>query len=512
MFTPKKYRKIVKEIYVQLCDEEARDPYFGGKRINWLNFYKKFNKIIEKNPELAKIPLSIIGASRKTYKEYVFDILVDKFLLHYVSVKKLFTIFSKPAPKCEIDVNYKYIFVIFDKLSQDILFPVIDRMMLIKEKLLIITLRKIYQKIDEEYRKNIGFFILDEEVLKLPKMTLKEIFTRSEKQRDEIIENIEDEVLKEALRIHSAFLGLQIKLANLQYYLFCEIFSKITPKAVVSLNPTVAFASAKKCGINTVMFQHGLVGDKITVVWPYVSDYIIIWGEIWRDNFIKNTEGTVEIKSLGNPRFDDLVKASKKIYVEKKKQKKRNIVYISAGGVYNEYTKSFFAVIEKIVKKFDNKIDLIIKLHPREDVNSKKIFKKHIDKEIFNKLIFIKEEPIEDVLHKSEIILLFSSTVILEAMVLQKPVLRINFTGYPVLEYDDFTKFGLDDAISDTQELLDNIEKCLNDENHRKMIIKKQNEFLNKYISNLGTSTDTVINFITKDLTTRKHKGALPIF
>ena len=501
MISPKKHRERVEEIYARLRDEEVRDPY-GGRRVNWLNFYKKFNKIIKKNPELTKIPLLLFGVSRRSYNGYLFDILADKFLLHYLRVKRLSTIFSRPIPNGitleKMNENYEYVFVIFDKLAQDMLFPIIEKMMLTEKKILVITSGKEHHGMDERYREKLEFFIIDKEVIKLPKSILKRIFMRCGKQHDEMAKNVEDDTLKEFLKVNSAFLGLQIKLANLQYYLFSEIFSKTMPKVIISLNPTVAFEVAKGLGIKTIMFQHGLVGDRIPVVWPYVSDYIIIWGEIWRENFLKNTDGTVEIKSLGNPRFDSLVKTSGRS-VENKTQKKKNVVYISAGGDYNEYTRVFFGAIEKIFGKLDDKINLIIKLHPREDIDSKKIFKKCINKEIFNKLIFIKEEPIDEVILESEVVILFSSTVILEAIALQKPVLRINFTGYPVLDYDDFSKFGLDDAIFNPQELLDNMEKCLNDDdNYRKIMIKKQNNFLNKYISNLGISADAVTKFITE--------------
>lgn len=173
----------------------------------------------------------------------------------------------------------------------------------------------------------------------------------------------------------------------------------------------------------------------------YMPTKVLVTDEYAKDGAIK--DGILENKILvsGNPYFDYLLEKKEEIekYVNKN-QNEINILFVSQplSALYNEdYVSNYYwgynertifmttiSIIGKIAKKYNKRIKMIIKLHPKEEKNN---FEDIILSNHYNNISFEVDrntDGIELVL-SSDIVMGISSMLLVEAVILGWPAMSI---------------------------------------------------------------------------------------
>ena len=219
----------------------------------------------------------------------------------------------------------------------------------------------------------------------------------------------------------------------------------------------------------------------------------IAWGKFDKENEITNGKvSSNDIIELGSPRFSELN------FLESKNSEEfvllatmaPQIEEINGIDVRNleKYLKSILKICEIITNE---KMKLVIKLHPTVDIlNISKIIQKK-----FPKIQVIQKGDINPLIRKcSTLIVTGHSTVIIQAQILQKPVISI-----PLIDYN----WGNPSVYKEkscllikVEQLTVNLKKITNDPLFKKELINRGNEFINNCFKNRNESSKLIWNYI----------------
>ena len=136
--------------------------------------------------------------------------------------------------------------------------------------------------------------------------------------------------------------------------------------------------------------------------------------------------------------------------------------------------------IKTIVQAIDNSPDeqLIIKLHPGENIDDYHRVLEEIGK---NKAIICQNTDLYELLNACNLLMTVHSTVALEAMLLNKPVICIDLTGHnPFTSF--YTESGAAAGVYREEELVPAIQKALNDSQARDEQEQNRKRFINKRV------------------------------
>jgi|TARA_B110000438_G_scaffold115208_1_gene112860 hypothetical protein len=260
---------------------------------------------------------------------------------------------------------------------------------------------------------------------------------------------------------------------------------------------------AKQNNIPIIFSQHGFEFDTVEMIksmtffrgFPYKSDFVIVWGDLMKNWFVKNGVDSNKIKSLGSPYFSKL--SSKNF------SPKNDYVLLASDAKAFDF-KPEELCIEKIVE-YDKIIEniskivirleknLTIKPHPSKIFNEKKIALK-----INKNIKIVTGGDIESLLPNCSVLITTNiTTSILQALIMKKPVILIRTNSY----YGTPHVLKLNGCIEAT---LDNLEsiliKLLSDEKYYRTTIESGNNFLSKYLSNSFNSSDEILKFLSKEI------------
>ena len=219
----------------------------------------------------------------------------------------------------------------------------------------------------------------------------------------------------------------------------------------------------------------------------------IAWGKFDKENEVRNGKVSPEnVIELGSPRFSELK------FLENQNTEEfvllatmaPQIEEINGIDVRNleKYLKSILKICEIITNE---KMKLVIKLHPTVDIlNISKIIQKK-----FPKIQVIQKGDINPLIRKcSTLIVTGHSTVIIQAQILQKPVISI-----PLIDYN----WGNPSVYKEkscllikVEQLTVNLKKITNDPLFKKELINRGNEFINNCFKNRNESSKLIWNYI----------------
>jgi hypothetical protein len=265
-------------------------------------------------------------------------------------------------------------------------------------------------------------------------------------------------ILKDSESFKKTFTYQEIPLWNLLedefFYLFSTYFEDLIKyvevmkfminhekvNIVVSWNDVLKFEKTvalvcRDLKIPTIVIQHGVTGHHIGYV-PVTSDKMAVWGDIAKNWFINYGVDPDKLVITGNPRFDSLSQKQvdgKKyaVYHDLKLDSNKGFfVYatqpISAGFISRETEKVnelAFRALLKAMEEFPNK-QLVIKLHPIDDG---KLIRRIVGEQKAKMDIAVtKNVNLYNLLRLTDLLIAIDSTVALEAMLLNKPVVLIN--------------------------------------------------------------------------------------
>ena len=296
-----------------------------------------------------------------------------------------------------------------------------------------------------------------------------------------------------------------------------SVFQKYAPKSILLFSesgPTekASIGFANSANIPVLLFQHGIFHDTPPGhIWNTFtgsvlkkSNKFIVWGESMKLYCKEYGIPENQFEVLGNPNYDSLFNKNHKTSND------GHVLLITQGPAVNfhindllistndDYEKKLKLICKTVVK---NKKKLIVKLHPYEITNNEDKLCKKIDP----KIKVIKKGNIISLVNSCSVLISLGtslSTAILEAHILQKPVLRIPFAewmGKPDRFRNQFC-FNTTD-----EEFDESFKKIYKDEPFHNKVIKIGHEFLDAYLTNRGNAAENVA-FYVKQLVDKEIK------
>ena len=256
---------------------------------------------------------------------------------------------------------------------------------------------------------------------------------------------------------------------------------KSKPKYIVLWNDCLPMVraiimSAKSFGVATLVFQHGIF-DEFSLESGKVADYVLVWGNYFRDIAInKNLRKIEDTFILGYPFFINKKESEKN---RDKRKKCYNVYYL--GQNFEEQNEKFIDIKIKTVKNIGEickklGMKFVYRSHPGDNVSALK-----------GKLPGIcfthKKEKINDSISQGDIFISFNSTALIEAKMRSK--ISLQLMNYPI-ELDNLEHLGVCDKSfkieSELEDYLGKISKAQSLDEFKK-------NFNNEYIEtryNLG--------------------------
>ena len=333
----------------------------------------------------------------------------------------------------------------------------------------------------EEFFKS--FFSLNDTIFwNIIKNNFLQMFTRS---YDNAIQNV--------LKIKSLFKKYPVS--------YVILLTEYDPLNLIIIN------LAKKYGIKTGLFQHALYYDNLQNLnyynfksgqfhreFPIYSDNFLVWGKLTEMDSIKHGIQDKKIVPIGCPFFDayqEKIDTSKilneqTILLAATPKTPKNLTRELSVKTQIEYYDTI-KQISKITTKI--KKNLVIKLHHGSISNEKKIVNK-----INPNIVVETTGSFYQYVKKCEILICIdSSTAILEAMLLKKPVILVLLN-----DKDSFPEHFRNNnlIITNVSELENILVKLFNNNEYKKSTIKNQEKFLYYYLNNIGTSSNALLDFL----------------
>lgn len=288
--------------------------------------------------------------------------------------------------------------------------------------------------------------------------------------------------------------------------LFTEVkFDHILEWAHTGFEEKIVISLANKKNIPVILLQHGLYilnknFEKYNGILPLLPTDSVkeaVWGEVMEKYLLDHGISSDKIILSGSPRHDNFFKS------RSQSSNESTILIATSGFFHNNFNgtdtrsfdllESFIREIFRIIQKYPNK-KIIVKLHPEQAYFNIKSLIHEIDPTI---RIYQNESIVDLMIVCDFIISLNYSTILLDAMILNKPVLVIlaenqNFES----EMPIMNKAVL--SVSRLEELERTFDDFVSDQVLRTKLINNGREFVDKYLVNHGTSSEYITKILSK--------------
>jgi len=256
--------------------------------------------------------------------------------------------------------------------------------------------------------------------------------------------------------------------------------------------------ACKRLGILVLEVQHGLYQSQSFLTSGKMVDYLLVWGEYFKDLCIKqNIKESDNIYILGYPH--------KRINLRNRIKKKHLVCYL--GQDYESFGDSFLLDIKvktltdlnNICRKLD--LDFIYRPHPRDKIDP-------IKRELKTEIKFVSpKESLLKTIAKGDIFISFNSTSLVEAAINSKIALQL--INYPFVT-DNYGKLGIcQGSFKNTEELSEYLQEIIENSKIKKSYLENNNfKFSNYYTEtryNLGESFKKILTDIGRR--EKKHES-----
>ncbi len=248
----------------------------------------------------------------------------------------------------------------------------------------------------------------------------------------------------------------------------------------------------KRMKIPSLCIQEGatIIKDSPRGFFPLISNKIAAWGQSSKEYLKGLRINKKRIEITGCSKFDPYLK-------QKHPEKKEKLIILATepserGYFMDKERVEIIKTVAEVMKEFPE-YKLLIKQHPREETDAYKILR---DLKIETKNIRImKEEPIEDLIRASEMLININSTVAIETILIGKPLINIDiFNCRP--EISMFTKFNTSILVKNGEQLRKAIKKILS-KNYMQKYEKSKKKFLEWYLYKMdGKSSGRILALI----------------
>jgi CDP-glycerol glycerophosphotransferase (TagB/SpsB family) len=231
-----------------------------------------------------------------------------------------------------------------------------------------------------------------------------------------------------------------------------------------------------------------IIPDKTAVSGQYYKNILLNLAHFPRNGVI----------ATGQPKYDVLAYADKifkkgKIYDQFEIDYKKKIILLATQPFSKHENELLFRSVFREIKKLKD-IQLVIKLHPNEYDES---LHRNIAKEVGLDVILTKDINIFELLNACDVLMTVSSTVALEAMILDKPVIIVNLKNS---SYE--TSFANSDAtinVYKSEDIGKAIVKALNNKRIRKKLQFNMKKFVYSHAYKIdGLASKRIVKLISR--------------
>jgi len=496
---------------VQIYERVERDFEGSEKDV----FYYRLHDLITKDNIFSKLSYILLNRGQIGYFDDYLNLLKNFFIIPILFLWKIFLRnleckyykikYQKASMFTDIkNEKFDYLFVINTRDHIITALPVLESL---DDKLnsLVVTFKGAYARYKDDFDKlkNAKIILFEYELKNLPLTKYLRIIKESKNKFRLLMSQNLDSDLKQLIEIDKNFIKFHLKTELIQYYFFEKIFNAFDLKGAVSIVFTTAFELCKTRGIPTFVLQHGIGGKGHGH--PYVSDYWFTFDDVSKESLDDWLDHTVNVLSLGSPRFeylkDHLILKKDSIDFNKKigKSGYKKIVTYIGGGAENQLT---FQALKGLRKALPEYVNLIIKLHPRTPLNVlnlKKEMEKILTQKELEHTTFIRGEiDFYEILAHSDIVITGASTGMLEAIAVDIPTIQVNFTSQRYPEVYDLSSHGWKKSINDPVIMVKEVLSILSDKKRCEEVIEKQKWLKNRVFKNFGNCgkviTETIVN------------------
>jgi hypothetical protein len=286
-----------------------------------------------------------------------------------------------------------------------------------------------------------------------------------------------------------------------------SLFLNMDVRCIVSLNETgeteKIFLESNKNKIPFILLEHGFIENDVEHarfhqdVYVDFSDKTAVWGNLKKKYLIDEFNiDPSRILISGSPRHDDYFES-----IQETIQKKEITVLLApnpiteiSGFINTELELRFENIITRLIsilKQFKN-IKPIVKLHASQLPHNVKI--KSLIKKIDPNITIIQSFSIIETINDSDIVIVITpesfgtSTILLESMILRKPIMNIVLDDQIPQTNHVIGKAVL--TISDNQDLEKNIRKILFDEKFQHDLKQNADKFITKFLGFRGNASE----------------------
>jgi len=298
---------------------------------------------------------------------------------------------------------------------------------------------------------------------------------------------------------------LTISLRYLEFYSY--IFEKLKPSVITMLSgndpiDVLATRIAKNRKIPTIFFQHAIIADTHDY-YALEQDYVICSGDIQKEFFLKLGVNREQLRVFGIPLHDELFRKFQdlnninqikaKICQKYEINIDDNIILLLTTHYENFIRERIFTTLLPLIEKF-KECRFIVKIHPIEDIS---FYRELAKKYHIEDLLILKEIDLHEIVLSSDVIIGRSTGAQIEAVLLNKPVIDLNFEG--VSDYFLLEKFKAVLRVRNISELISAVQKILYDEETRKALQIGRDNYISNCLNKFdGKASKRIKNLIEK--------------
>ncbi len=294
-------------------------------------------------------------------------------------------------------------------------------------------------------------------------------------------------------------------------YFSKNILSKLSITCILSLN---VFGETEKTiltgndNISSILLEHGFTNyvSELSLLanssmYSFFKDKIAIWGPIQKNYLVSQYKiDTSRILMSGSPRHDDFFN------VKSNKNSSKKTILITPGALDEAnalYDTDNFIRFEKLlanlfsILKNKHNVNVIVKLHQTSQKNNQYI-KNYIHKNNPDVKINQFTSTLNHIQQCDFMINIYTelmpSTVLLEGMILKKPIMNITMVDE---SYNfEYLKDNAVLNVSDKSNLEKNLQDFLSNLTLQEQLISAATNHVEKYLANPGTASKTLANMI----------------
>lgn len=189
---------------------------------------------------------------------------------------------------------------------------------------------------------------------------------------------------------------------------------------------------AKQRGIPVIQLMHGILSGYLYTQTPIISDLLVVWGEFWRELWAQDERDKIIIF---NPQQDAHT------FQKVTKSDTKTITFFSWPlnqiAYYHEtaFWDGFIQLFSELLTRGNVKV--IIRFHPLENPNDLAARWKVKHGTMPSQILLSKQEPLSDILMSTDIAIMFRSTVMLDCIANNIPIIMpgwINFGWNDMLD------------------------------------------------------------------------------